>query len=67
MKPERLREVNSLLAGLTVPEAIHTQGNGIALNNILKRLQFLYPDRIDMKIEAEDIWTRVIIMIQETA
>lgn len=67
MEPERLREINSLLAGLTVPEAIRTQGNGIALNNILKRLQFLYPDRIDMKIEAEDIWTRVIIMIQETA
>lgn len=65
MEAERLREVNSLLADLTVPEAIHTQGNGIALYNILKRLQFLYPERIDMKIEAEDIWTKVIIMIQE--
>ncbi len=67
VKEERLHQVNAILSGEPVPEELHPQGNGIALYNIVQRLRFLYPERVQMEMETDQRWTHVTILIRDGA
>lgn len=60
----RLAEINRLLSGPLPSKPIRSEQNGVALPNILKRLQFLYPNRVTMKLHVENGCTQTIITIQ---